>query len=312
MPRWTRPRAALPRISGYPRAVKPIAGIAIALAALGGARVAREAAGSHEDVVDEPYAPSPSAAPIVCLGYREVFADLLWIRLTGYFGGRSSTANGVASLAEATVALDPRYRRVYEYGANAMTIAHDGVDQSTYHRAIALLEQGRAEFPDDWKIPFLAGEIYTQDLQTNDPAQRRAWDERGTLLTESAIRKPGAPVEAATWAAFMRTKLGQHDRAVQGLREMLLVTSDTSARQRLIDKLAELESSDAAEIAAETEEQRRQFESAWQHDRPTISPSMYVLLGPRLVPGFDMGDLATGGADLVGSAPVVEKLEPIE
>jgi len=155
--------------------VKPIAGVALALAALAGARVAREAVGSRDDVVDEPYAPSPSSAPIVFLGYREVFADLLWIRLTGYFGGRQSTANGVASLAEAVVALDPKFRRVYDYSANAMTIAHEGVDQTTYLRAIALLERGIVEFPDDWKIPFLAGQIYTQDLQTTDPAQRRAW-----------------------------------------------------------------------------------------------------------------------------------------
>jgi hypothetical protein len=37
---------------------------------------------------------------------------------------------------------------------------------------------------------------------------------------------------------------------------------------------------------------------------------MYVLLGPRRQPGFDMSDLATGGADLVGAKPV-EKLEPL-
>ena len=67
--------------------------------------------------------------------------------------------------------------------------------QASYLRALAVLEKGITIFPDDWKLPYLAGEIYTQDLQTTDPAQRRAWDERGTLLTESAIRKPKAPVE---------------------------------------------------------------------------------------------------------------------
>jgi hypothetical protein len=291
--------------------VKIVAGLSVAAVALASARIARIAIGAHEEVVDEPYAPSPAAAPIITVGFREVFADLLAIRLTGYFGGRRSTGNGVASLAEAVVALDPRYRRIYEYAANAMTIASEGVDQTTYRRAIALLERGLVEFPDDWKIPFLAGEIYTQDLETTDPVQRRAWDERGTLLTESAIRKPGAPAAAATWAAFMRTKLGQHDRAVAGLREMLLVTNDMQARQRLIDKLAELEHTDADEIAAETAEERRKFDEAWHRDRPGIGRSMYVLLGPQLAPGFDMGDLATGGADIVGSEPV-EHLEPLQ
>ena len=303
MPRGSPGVAPGNGFSRYARYVKILAAVAVGIAGLATARLAREAVGARTEIVEEPYAPSPAAAPIVVLGYREVFADLLTIRLTGYYGGHEATANGIGSLAEAVVALDPRYQRVYEYGANAMTLAKE-TDQSTYLRAIALLERGVVEFPDDWKIPFLAGEIYSQDLVTDDPAQRRAWDERATLLTETAIRKPGAPVSAATWAAYMRTKLGQHDRAVKGLREMLLITSDKAARERIIDRLAELEKSDAAEIAAEV------FEAAWERDRRDIRDTMYVLIGPRLTPGFDMADLATGGADLVGSQPI-EKLEPL-
>jgi len=286
-------------------------GLLVGVLAIGGARVAREAAGRTAEQIDEPFAPSPAAAPIVTLGYHELGADLLLIRLTGYFGGMHATAETVASLVEAIVALDPREYRVYEYGAMMMTYASQGVTQDIYLRAIHVLERGASEFPDDWKIPSLAGQIYTQDLKTTDPAQRRAWDEAGTLLTESAIRKPGAPAVAATWAATMRTKLGQHDRAVRGLQEVILITSDVDARQRLLEKLATLERSDAAEIAAEMFEERRKFDAAWLRDRPAIRPTMYVLLGPRLVPGFDLNDLATGGADLVGST-AVEKLEPLE
>ncbi|CAN5597675.1 hypothetical protein BH11MYX1_BH11MYX1_28190 [soil metagenome] len=174
-----------------------------------------------------------------------------------------------------------------------------------------MLERGIIEFPDDWKLPYLAGQIYTQDLVTDDPTQRHDWDERGTLLTESAIRKPGAPTQAATWVAFMRTKLGQRDRAVKDLRELLLVTRDERSRKQMIDKLATLEDSDSNEIAAEVFEQRKLFDSEWRHGRPTISQSMYILLGPRLVPGFAMTDLATGGRDLV-TVPPPEKLEPLD
>ena len=215
--------------------MKPVITIAIALAGLGGARFAREAASTHAEGIDEPYAPSPASAPIVFLGFREAFADLFWIRLTGYFGGPDSTADGVASLVEAINGLDPRYHRPYEYGARAVTIAQHGVTQDSYVRSLAILERGIKEFPDDWKLPMLAGQIYTQDLETTDPAQRRAWDERGTLLTESAIRKPGAPTDAATWVAFMQTKLGQRERAITDLREMILVTRDDNSRRALIE-----------------------------------------------------------------------------
>jgi tetratricopeptide (TPR) repeat protein len=291
--------------------VRILAGVLVAAVSLGGARLAREALGRGEEVPEDPWAPSPSSAPIVVLGYREVMADLLFVRMTGYFGGRQSSAEGVGRLTEAIVALDPKYKLAYDYGANAMTIAARGVDQSTYLRAIAILEKGVTEFPDDYKIPLLASDMYTLDLVTDDPAQRRAWDERGTLLMESAIRRPGAPVSAATYAAFMRTKLGQRDRAISGLREMLLITTDKAARERIIEKLAKLEESDSAEIAGEIYEERKRFDAAWQRDRPSIRSTMYVLLGPRLGGGFDLGDLATGGADLVGSAPV-EKLEPLD
>ncbi len=285
--------------------------ILVAVAALGGARFAREAAGARTDSTAEPYAPSPTSAPLVTLGFREAAADLLWIRLTGYFGGPDSTSKGVAALVEAIVALDPRYHRPYEYGARAITIALSGVDQRSYLRALKVLERGIAEFPDDWKLPYLAGQIYTQDLVTDDPNQRREWDERGTLLTESAIRKPGAPQQAATWVAFMRTKLGQRDRAIKDLRELLLITRDERARKDMIEKLSSLQDSDSSELAAEVFEQRKLFDSKWHHDRPAITPSMYILLGPRIVPGFDMTELATGGRDLA-TVPAPEKLEPLE
>jgi len=285
----------------------------VAGVAIGGARALRQAAEAEAPrvIADEPYAPAPDTAPLVTLGYRELFADLLFLRLKGYFGGRENTANGIAGLVEAIVALDPQYHRIYEWGARAITLAGRGVDNDAYRRAIALLEAGAQEFPDDWKLPYLEGEIYTQDLQTKDPAERRAWDERGTLLTESAIRKPNAPAEAATWAATMRTRLGQHQRAVDGLREMLLVTDDDAARARLLTKLADLESSSASELASELLDARKMFQSAWMAARPTIPASMYVLIGAPLSVRFDLGTLATGGRDLVGTQ-AIERLEPVD
>jgi hypothetical protein len=287
--------------------------LGVAALAFAGARVARTASSAMvpDTAIDERYAPSPKAAPFLAVGYRELAADLLWIRLTGYFGDDKSTAQSIGALVDAIIALDPKFERPYDYGANAMTLAHYGVDQDTYLHAIAILERGAKEFPNNWRMPMDAGQMYTQDLQTKDPAQRRAWDDKGTMLVESAIRKPGAPTEAAEFAAMMRTKLGQRDRAVRELREMLLVTGDAAARKRLIDRLAELDHDNADELAAEIYEERHRFTDAWKRDRPVIPASMYILLGPHVSPRFEMTDLATGGRDLVGSEPI-ERLEPLE
>jgi hypothetical protein len=260
--------------------------------------------------IERPYAPSAEAAPFVALGYREAMADALSLRLRGYFGGYSDDASGSADLAEAILALDPQYRRMYEYGARAITMADAGTGNGPTLRAIALLERGARELPDDWRIPFLAGQLYTLELETTDPAQRKAWDERGALLIESAIRKPGASTEAATFAAHLRTKLGQHDAAVAGLREMLLVTSDSAARARMVKKLAELEQQDAAAIAAELLGERRRFEEERKANRPSLPPTMYILVGKRLPRAFDLSELAVGGRDLIGSE-AEEPLEPL-
>lgn len=290
--------------------------IAVLVAALSftGARCARQLATKHkpEGLREAPYTPSPASAPFVSLGYREAFADMLYVRLREYFGDyHETTADGIASLAEAIVALDPKFHRVYDYAANATTMAASGVDQSALLRSVALLERGLAEFPKDWELPLLAGQIYIQDLKTTDQAQRHAWDERGVLLVESSIRKPGAPQKAAVWASHIRTKLGQHDRAVQGLRELLLVTNQPALRAQLLDRLAKLEEADSAEIASEVFSERAQFEQKWRAERPSVNASMYIQIGPRIQPGFEMTDLATGGRDLIGSE-VSERLEPVE
>ena len=281
----------------------------IAVGALATARVAREAASELRPPADAevPYSPSPAAAPIVSLGYREPAADLLWIRFLAYFGGSHTTAQGLAGVIDAILALDPRFRLAYEHGPRAMTMADEGVDQATYHHAIDLLERGTAAFSEGWQMPLLAGQIYLQDLKTDDPDQRRKWDEKGTLLIESAIRKPGSPPALALYAAQMRSKLGQMQQAIDGLREMILLTSNEDARKRMIARLATLESSNADAIANELELDRLRFTQAWHRERPRLPSTMYILLGKRIERGggFDLTDLATGGRDLV-AAPTSE------
>jgi hypothetical protein len=285
----------------------------LAIGALLGARAARSAANAERHETSgpvAPFAPSVDAAPFLSLGYREVAADLLYVRMLGYFMSDDSVGVDVANLAEAVTVLDPRFSRAYDTGANAMTLAKHGVDQNVFLRAIALLERGMGAFPSDWRLPYLAGQIYTQDLKTEDPAQQRMWDEKGTLLVESAIRKPGAPMQVATWAASMRTKLGQHERARAGLRELLLVSSPGPTRERLIAALADLEHKDASSVAADVFVQRSRFEKQWRRERPAVSATFYILLGLRLQRGFDMVDLATGGRDLLVEPDI--ELEPLE
>ncbi len=260
--------------------------------------------------IEEPYAPSPEAARIISVGYNELAADLLFFRLVGYFGDKHS-ADGIASLVEAIVTLDPHHYKAYVWGSQAMVHgATRGVGRDHFLRAIKLLEKGLVAFPNDHAIPRMAGEIYLLDLKTDDPAERRTWDDTGTALLESAVRKPNAPAELGTYIAHLRSKLGQQERAKSGLRELILITDDVKAREALLAKLAELQGTDSADVAIEVLDERRRFEAQWLRERPYMPPSLYILLGPTPQPGFDPADLATGGRDLVG-ADFVAPLEPL-
>ena len=289
--------------------------LAVTVASIVGAQLVRDAArsvrGGGTRADEAPYTPTPEMATFVSLGYRELAADLLYARFRGYFGGGQSSSDAMGDLAEAIVALDPQFRRGYDLGAIAMTAATHDVTTASYLRAIRLLEAGARVFPDNWRLPKLAGQIYLVDLQTDDPAQRRDWDSKGALLLESAARKPGAPADAALTAVFVQSKLGQHEHAINSLRELLLITDDERARKSILEKLAALTEDSQEEIAAELLAARRNFDRERRAQRPAVPPSMYVLLGPPLPASFDMADLATGGRDLRG-AEVIERLAPLE
>jgi len=292
--------------------VKLTIAFAIAAVALGGARIAKGVAAEHRgnELTATPYAPTPNAAPFVSVGFRELAADLLYVRMVGYFAAYDSTPSDTGAVAEAIVALDPQLRRTYEFGATALTDARRPPERSLQMRAIALLDRGMLEFPDYWKLANLAGQIYLVELQTDDPAQRRAWDEKGTLLLESASRKPGAPAGIGVFAAQLQSKLGQKERAIRGLTEILLITHDTKARQEILTQLAKINNEQSEELAAELLDARRSFERSWKRERPAVTATFYVLLGPPLGTTFDLTTLATGGRDLIGTQ-AFERLEPI-
>jgi hypothetical protein len=288
--------------------VKLYVPIAIALASFGGARAAREAIRTAaENNVEPPYAPSATAAPFVASGYRELAADLFFVRLLGYYGSATNDAESLATLAEAERALDPQFQRIYIVGAIAMQSAKTGVDNSIHLRAIAHFEAGMRAFPDNWRFPSLAGQSYLVDLQTKDPVQRRAWDQKGTLLLETAARKPNAPAEAGLTAASIQSKMGQTERAVSNLKEMLLVTSDDRARAGILEQLAKVTNDNQDAIAAEILEASKRFDADWKAVRPALPASFYVLLGAPQGTTFDMEDLAIGGR-----APMIEPVERLE
>lgn len=254
--------------------------------------------------VDEPYAPSATAAPLVSLGYREALADWLYVRALAYFGGDDgATSPGVQHLIGAIAALDPGFEEPMSWGALAMWSATMEVSQDDYRNILALLEAAGERFPKNYKLAQRAGEIYVMRMHSDDAAELRAFKVKGTQLLSKAVHLPGAPRSLGTYVAHLETELGQRDKAIRDLRELVLYTSDANARAKLVAKLAKLTQVSSETLAYELDVERVRFETQWHAQRPELSAAMFAVIGPPITDWFDPADL---------SAPDLEFAEPIE
>lgn len=275
-----------------------------------GARAMGEAANdvraTWPKAAEAPYAPSPGAAPYVTLGYRELATDLLWIRALAYFGAdEQASSDGVRDLVTAMNALDPRFEEVYVWSSLAMQSIAMQIDNDDLLGALVILERGMREFPDRYELALRAGEIYAFRLQTDDPAQKRAWKEQGARLISRAVRLPGAPKGIGTYVAHLESELGQRDKAIRDLRELIAYTNSPTDRAKLVKKLAKLTEGSSDSIAHELDVERARFAAAWRRDRPELPATMYLVAGPAIAPWFDPAALAGE------PVPEVEPIDPL-
>ncbi len=280
----------------------------VALGAIAGANALRLNAiddrASWPKVLDTPFAPSPESTPFVSLGYRELLADLLWIRLVGYSSGDEDIAAGTADLALAIEASDPYFEPLYQSGAERITTANYGDSVDTNLIAAGLLTRGADRFPDRWRYPFNAGQTYVLDLapavEDTDAAQAKAWRELGITWLQRSIGMPGTPGMAGVLAANMLTKLGRAQQAESNLLAAIMRTEEPGPRSRLLKKLASMREQSIQEVEAELDAARHTFATAWQRDRFGLPAPMYVMLGPAPTARFDLEQLATT-RDLLGA-----------
>jgi hypothetical protein len=276
--------------------VPTMALVAAALALVVGAQlVGREANAARKrwpKASEEPLAPTERSAPFLSLGYREAMADVVYVRAMAYFGGEGTTSAGLRRQIQAIAALDPQFEEPMSWGSLAMQSLTMAPTQDDYLAVAQILEAAMVRFPDNYRLPLRAGEIYALRLTSGDPAQVRRWKERGHALLARAVRLPEAPPNLGTFVAHLGTQLGQREQAIRDLRELILYTTDLKARDRLVKKLATLTEVDAASLAFELDREAARFKTAWDRDRPELPASMYVLAGPPIAPWFDPATLA--------------------
>ena len=127
-----------------------------------------DAARPQATLQDVLFVSSPRVLKRLSLGYDGLLADVYWTRAVQYFGGRR--AQGIsryallAPLLEITTTLDPHLLVAYQFGGNFLAPAPP-YGAGMPDRAIALMNFGIQNNPDDWHLPYQLGFIYYMDLK---------------------------------------------------------------------------------------------------------------------------------------------------
>jgi hypothetical protein len=98
---------------------------------------------------------SPAVLRRLSLGYNEILADIYWLRALQYFGGKRYAEKDPELLYayfDIITDLDPRFINAYRYGGTFLA-DYPPVGLGDVDRGIMLFEKGRANNPDDFRLP---------------------------------------------------------------------------------------------------------------------------------------------------------------
>jgi hypothetical protein len=161
--------------------------------------------GGEEELVEElMYFPTGNLLKKLVMGYDELAADLVWLRMIQYYGHHRQTDKRfdyLGHILEVLTDLDPRFIHGYTFGALLLTD-----DAKNPSRGLSVLRKGAVHNPLDWRLPFMSGFINYVFLGDYETAA-------GYFETASSL--PNSPVFAKRFAAFVYERKGDVDVSLE-------------------------------------------------------------------------------------------------
>jgi tetratricopeptide (TPR) repeat protein len=200
----------------------------------------------QEVVGDETLYLSGDAVKRLSLGMEGLAADVYWIRTVQYFGGKLIDSNQplsaaasanirmdlLAPLLNVVVTLDPHHIPAYRFGAIFLP-------ERDLPAAIALLERGIQENPNEWRLYQDLGYINWQ------AGNNAAGDERARFYAEAARwYEKGGQVPGAMWwmrdlAGYMKIAGGSRE-AAYAIYSTYLNSDDENIRKQAAARMKQL------------------------------------------------------------------------
>lgn len=163
------------------------------------------------------------------LGYHQLGADILWLRMLQVLGKKRNTADDyewIYHAIDVITTLDPHYAYPFYVGGVVLTNLANRVDLSN-----RLLERGHRENPEEWNLPFLLG--YNHYFVLGDAA-------KGAEYIGRAARTSGAPTFLPGLATRMYAEAGNPDVALQFLEALWKGNPDLILREKLETRAKEV------------------------------------------------------------------------
>jgi hypothetical protein len=243
------------------------------------------------------YLPPPGWLRVFSLGHDEALAGLIWLRALIYFGEELVHGGNVANLyryADAMLALDPYFKKVYQWVGSAAIYRTGDVTVEDVRKAIRYLEAGVRHFPDDGELAWDLGAHYVYELPPllAKPAEKAAARLRGVEHLRVAVLRGAGPPWLALSASTELAKLGHAEQEIRYLEELYPQIADPQIKIEVERRLTRLRSESYAEAMRRA---NQEFEQARSRDFPYLDPTLYLLVGPR--PPFDGRALLLRGFD---------------
>lgn len=233
---------------------------------------------------DRYYLPPARWLPVMSLGFRAALADLIWCRSLVYFGEEMVHKGAVKyafDYTDAVLALDPDFRSAYVWIGTA-SVYRGAEDLYTNGlRASRYLKRATERWPNDGDLHWRYGAYLRFELAPHLPEGA----EKNRLISLSAPHLAVAASLGAgpAWLALNSSAIlwtvGQTEQAIRHLEEVYGTVQDENTKRIIEERLTALRSQAFVEALRAANEE---FEQERQSSYPYLTPSLFMLIGPRL------------------------------
>lgn len=238
-------------------------------------------AAGHDGQTDEVlYLSSGETIRKLSLGLEGLTANVYWIRTLQYFGrklidsGKPLSATStrdidmplLAPLLNIVVTLDPHHMPAYRFGAIFLP-------ERDVPAAIALLERGIRENPNEWRLYQDLAYIYWQQGNDARVEDRPAFYAKAADWYDLGGQIPGSLWWMRDLAGLMRIKGGSRD-AARLIYEGYLASDDKNISAQAVDRLKQLRSLDDLDTINSVLARWKQRHGSCPSDLRALAPTL--------------------------------------